>query len=599
MEARRVPPATIIAMMLNKIDAGRIRPNTVLLNTALAICGRHGMVRDAGMILHRMIASNVRTDEFSIAAILNAIAVASRRLSHDCAPLAPPAADASAERELPTASAERGSLEASTAKGAPNASTAKGAPNASAAKGSLDASIPSGPPLKESARWRGGQPLALDAFNIASGREGMALAIRLYSSWISQAKVITVTPFNTLLKVVQSTLSAQDLLLDLFPIDRSAARAASAWMPERPDAISYTIAMRAALQLPNPQAFQTVRAYFEAAAAQDPQEGSGAPSVMIDSHAINGALSVFLKESRDARHWPRNLTLSQAREREAFLRSIFEDHLCAGSHRDASLYAIPAETANLALRTALYLRTPHLGIAFWERSLRPFLFHESVRSLRRAAGIFDSQTAVLVAECFMAAAREADGGHRPVDGAAFGASPFAAAAPERGADGGAAQRASAGAVVGLIEEMQAGCGMHMTSDLLECLLRAHRHSGDAVKVVDAIYRYVLHAKTVPLTLPMVHTLLHTLSDCRKQQRAAPAAAPPSSLTGTDGVAAPTVPPAVALANGCRLYAKLAALSPAIVKAAGASPALLALIQTTIGEGRVATREERAEGRHSH
>lgn len=276
------------------MEQGKARHTATLYNTTLDICGHEGMLVEAGKILARMIARNVRPNERTIASILNAIAERARTLGQ--------ATEPALQVERINGSAEENQR----------------------------------PP--HDTNEQGGLP-GQEAFNVRSREDAVKLAIRLYASWIEHWRgPASLFAFNALLKVLWRAEGGH-LLPKVFPLAArsSSLRPTAAWVPSQPDLVSYSTAMLAASTHPETP-WELATRYWK--------EGLLASGLTADSPAI---VALLVALQRDLARRGDNLRLAKTEIDQ--LRGTLSEALGHLHRQDV----VPAKATNIALNVACRL----------------------------------------------------------------------------------------------------------------------------------------------------------------------------------------------------------------------------------------------------
>lgn len=333
MVKRGGQPTNAVQLILNRMDKGRAHQTTALYNSALDICGHHGLLVDAASILHKMIAKNVRPDQRTVASLMNAMAEHAKAL--------PLADDVSSTGSAETVSSQGSTEDVSSTRSAEDVSIGL-------AQGDQGRGLP-----------------GLEAFKVKSKDQMVRLAIKVYASWVEHllgSRSLPVEPFNALLKVLWRCEGAGAKVLQrIFPLDDS-TKNNTTWLPAKPDIISYTTAILVAQFCPE-RSFDVALQYWNAFVGDGVPEKSPktADSKMILALLVALQRDLFRRKQAGQLHMERELILS----RRAFLETIMTQ--CQG------MPAVHVGINNILLNTADLLGSHQRGISYWKSQCAPLL----------------------------------------------------------------------------------------------------------------------------------------------------------------------------------------------------------------------------------
>lgn len=297
----------------------------------------------------------------------------------------------------------------------------------------------------------------LESFNIKTRSEAMDLAIKLYASWIEYSPMLTVHPFNALIKVIWKTGSG-NLLPTVFPLDRHAEL--GQWVPSSPDIVSYTTAILASASLPPLEAFEMATRYFDCICKQ---------GLKIDSAALISVLIVMRRGlgSPQNAHRP-----GRSASKIAFLARI----------RDALLAAspVPVRTSNVFLDVARALSCHSDVLEYWQQVLLPII--EKEQSFTKSRLSVNEESIAIVMHTLLLQDK-----------------------PQ--------------AVIQLAARLTLQFGMHVSSPTLNMMLSACRRLGDRAQAQKVFGHYVRGGSVEPDACT-IHILLQTIIEDRSLEATA-------------------------------------------------------------------------------
>jgi len=276
---------TALSTLLGRMADGRLPHTTPLYNTALSICAKKGLLSEAARILHQMVGRNVRTDEYSVSSVLNAIAEHAKTLPH-------------------SENRESGSV-------------------------------------KEMISQACGMP-GLEAFDLKSKGEAIDLAMKVYTSWVNYKnnRGSSIYPFNVLLKVI-AIAGHKDVLPKIFPPGPSTD---CSWIPKQLDKFTFTAAI-AACQDDFLLALRYWQAYLE----------RGEPDLKLVKR-----MTLVLIHELNARR--REIGADEIKRRKEFVQELFPMLLKAVEEPIVEVYS---NVLFLALRLGLHEE----GLGLWKQVL--------------------------------------------------------------------------------------------------------------------------------------------------------------------------------------------------------------------------------------